>query len=86
MNQLASELRDTPRCQLPPEGGQCYQLLVAMKQGRRFTVLSAIQELGIYALSQRCGELRNKYGWEIQSRTRREAGKSFSEYWLDDAL
>ncbi len=73
---------DFPICTMPPANSQCYKLLLEMKKGNRFTVLSAITALGIYALSQRCGDLRNKYGWPVQSRTVEENGKRFSEYWL----
>lgn len=83
MNHFVFEPRVLPIPTLPPEGTQCYELLIAMKQGRRFTVLSAIRELRIYALSQRCGDLRNKYFWPVKSRTRHENGKSFSEYWME---
>lgn len=68
---------------VPRPGSQCYKLLVAMQNGVRLTVAKALDEYGVYALSQRCGELRRKYGWPIQSRTVTTAsGAQISEYWL----
>lgn len=50
---------------------------MAMKQGERLTVGKALNEYGVYALSQRVGELK-KDGWPIQSKF---VGK-VKEYWL----
>jgi len=36
---------------------QCEQLLEAMKRGESLTVADALSRYGVYALSQRCGEL-----------------------------
>jgi len=36
---------------------QCEQLLEAMKRGEQLTVAEAMARYGVYALSQRCGEL-----------------------------
>jgi len=36
---------------------QCEQLLEAMKRGEQLTVAEAMSRYGVYALSQRCGEL-----------------------------
>lgn len=36
---------------------QCEQLLEAMKRGESLTVADALRRYGVYALSQRCGEL-----------------------------
>ena len=66
-------------CRVPERGTQCYELLMAMQRGARLTVAKALTEHGVYALSQRCGELRDEYGWPIQSRF---VGK-FKEYWLE---
>lgn len=65
-------------CKVPERGTQCYELLIAMQRGVRLTVAKALTEYGVYALSQRCGDLRDM-GWPIQSRY---AGK-YKEYWLD---
>ena len=50
---------------LPDKGTQCWELLQAFLRGERLTVLTAIDKYRCYALSQRCGELRNTYGWPI---------------------
>jgi hypothetical protein len=65
-------------CRVPEQGTQCYTLLMAMKQGVRLTVAKALNEYGVYALSQRCGDLRDEYGWPIKSQF---VGK-YKEYWL----
>ena len=36
---------------------QCEQLLEAMMRGESLTVADALNRYGVYALSQRCGEL-----------------------------
>jgi hypothetical protein len=70
-------------CAVPPKGGQCYELLMAMQNGKRLTVAKALSEHGCYALSQRMGELRREYGWPIQSRfIKTNGGASVKEYWL----
>lgn len=70
-------------CVVPPKGGQCYELLMAMKMGERLTVAKALSQHGCYALSQRCGELRRWYGWPIQSRfIDTPGGAKVKEYWL----
>lgn len=75
-----------PRTKLPPDGSQCYQILLYLKRGGRLTVAKALDELGVYALSQRCGELRRKYGWPVQSETKQVGPKTYvSEYWMDAA-
>ena len=67
-------------CRVPEKkDGQLYELLMALQQGARLTVAKALNEHGVYALSQRMGDLRREYGWPIQSRF---AGK-YKEYWLD---
>lgn len=68
---------------VPPADSQCYRLLVAMQNGVRLTVAKALDEYRVYALSQRVGDLKRKYGWPIQSRTITTAsGAHISEYWL----
>jgi hypothetical protein len=64
---------------MPERGTQCYELLMAMQRGARLTVAKALIEHGVYALSQRMGDLRDDYGWPIRSRF---VGK-FKEYWLE---
>ena len=51
----------------------------ALDRGERLTVLIALQKYGIYALSQRCGELSKWY--PVESRTvNLPSGKHVSEY------
>lgn len=66
-------------CRMPDRGTQAYELLMVLQRGARLTVGKALMEHGVYALSQRMGELRREYGWPIQSRF---VGK-VKEYWLD---
>lgn len=75
---MTEQLELIAPCRLPERGTQCYELLMAMKAGVRLTVAKALNEYGVYALSQRCGQLRDEFGWPIQSRF---VGK-FKEYWL----
>jgi hypothetical protein len=57
-------------------------LLDALLRGERLTVATALMNYGVYALSQRMGELRKDY--PIQSRTiTTHSGKHVSEYWLE---
>ena len=78
-----TQLELIAECRVPPRGTQAYELLMAMQEGVRLTVKLAIQHYGVYALSQRVGELRRKYGWPIKSRTVEVGPRSHvSEYWL----
>ena len=61
---------------------QCEQLADAFERGEVLTVLTALQRYGVYALSQRCGELvRNGYPISVRS-VKTETGKWISEYSL----
>jgi len=80
MNQIA--IAFDPAKILPAAGTQAHMLLLAFGRGERLTVLTAIQNYGVYALSQRCGDLK-RLSWPISSRTIHANGKSFSEYWMD---
>ena len=72
-----------PRCKVPERGGQLYEILMCLQAGGRLTVAKALTELGVYALSQRCGDLR-RMGWPIQSKLiETPSGKHIAEYWLD---
>lgn len=58
-------------------------LLAAFQRGERLTVAIALERYGIYALSQRVGELK-RAGIEVQSRMLTlPSGKKVSEYWKD---
>ena len=54
-------------CKLPPRDTQCWTLLQALAlKGEKLTVLTALQKYGVYALSQRAGELERTYNWPIK--------------------
>lgn len=72
-------------CRVPEAGTQCYEILCYLKRGGRLTVKTAMAELGVYALSQRIGDLKRKYGWgkRIQSETKQVGPRTYvSEYWM----
>lgn len=72
-----------PRCKVPPRDSQTYSILMYLQNGGRLTVAKALNELGVYALSQRCGDLKHKFGWPIKSETVRTArGARIAEYFL----
>lgn len=67
----------------PNRGTQHYELLTAMQNGERLTVAKALTQHGVYALSQRIGELK-RMGWPILSRTiETTGGARVSEYWME---
>lgn len=68
-----------PECRVPPKETQHYALLRALQEGAHLTVAKALNEYGVYALSQRMGDLRRKYNWPIKSQF---IGKC-KEYWLE---
>jgi hypothetical protein len=71
------------RTKLPPSDGQCYAILRYLQSGGRLTVAKAMSELGVYALSQRVGELKRTYGWPVKSRALKVGPKTYvAEYWL----
>jgi hypothetical protein len=70
----------SPPCEVPENGTQQYQILEALKRGEYLTVADALTKYGVYALSQRCGELR-RMGWPIVSQMRTLAnGKRIAVY------
>ena len=70
---------------VPPRGTQAYEILMYLQSGRTLTVAKALTELGIYALSQRCGELK-RMGWPICSRALKIRDKCYvAEYYLPSA-
>ncbi len=79
MNQLALEYEPS-RAILPLLGTQHRTLLDAFYRGEKLTVGEALNTYDIYALSQRCGELRDM-GWPIKSE--RVPGKSYKRYWIE---
>ena len=65
-----------------PTGPQERAILSYLKSGGSLTVKEAIDRLGVYALSQRCGGLR-RLGWPIKSElVRTETGKHVARYSL----
>ena len=67
---------------IEPTSAQGKMLLTFLKSGGSLTVLKAINLLGIYALSQRCGELK-KQGWPIKDEfVTCPSGKRVKEYWI----
>ena len=76
MNDLAQP------CRVPARDTQCYRLLLAMQTGERLTVAKALSKYGVYALSQRCGELK-RMGWPVDSVMKTLGdGKRVAEYSL----
>ena len=72
-----------PEERIPPRGTQAYDLLMALISGARLTVKTAMAQHGVYALSQRIGELKREYGWPIASRTVSVGPRTHvSEYYL----
>ena len=60
---------------------QLEQLAEAFDRGERLTVADALTRYGVFALSQRCGELARKWGYPVESRTvETPSGKHVSEY------
>ena len=54
----------------------------ALDKGERLTVAVALERYGVYALSQRMGELARKWGYPVQSKfIELPSGKSVKEYW-----
>jgi len=72
-----------PRCKEPVRGTQHYEILMYLQDGGRLTVKKALLEMGVYALSQRIGELKQQ-GWPIKSRDLRVGPRTVvAEYWLE---
>jgi hypothetical protein len=70
-------------CKVPARGTQLYEILMYFQAGGRLTVGKALSQLGVYALSQRCGDLR-RMGWPICSRRiETHGGANVSEYWIE---
>lgn len=61
---------------------QLEQLAAAFDSGERLTVAVALDKYGIYALSQRCGELARKWGYPVESKfVTVPSGKIVKEYY-----
>ena len=60
---------------------QLEQLADAFDRGEVLTVAVALDKYGIYALSQRCGELSRKWGYPVDSKfVTVPSGKVVKEY------
>lgn len=68
-------------CRVPPKGSQCYKLLEAMQAGKKLTIWNAMVELGVGALHQRIGDLRD-LGWPIKRQEVVKNGKRVAEFSL----
>lgn len=67
---------------IPGRASQCEILLQALFDGERLTVKTALEKYGVYALSQRMGELI-RTGWPIQKQdVIVGSGKRVKEYFL----
>jgi hypothetical protein len=67
---------------VPEKGTQCFELLSAMREGKRLTIWNAMQEYGCGALHQRMKDLRD-LGWPIQRRiVKTQGGANVAEFWL----
>jgi hypothetical protein len=75
-----TQLELMPEVRMPKKGTQCYELLMAMKLGKRLTIWNAMVEHHCGALHQRIRDLR-EMGWPVQ-RTILE-GTNVAEFWLE---
>ena len=81
---MSAQLDLLTECRIPPRGSQCYELLMAMQDGVRLTVKVALEKYGVYALSQRIGDLRRKYGWPVRSQIIEIGPRTHvAEYWIE---
>lgn len=81
--QLALELKEPLRCTAPHPNTQAHTLLMAFYRNEKLTVLTALEKYGVYALSQRVGELK-RLGWPIKSEMIETiTGKHVACYWID---
>lgn len=65
---------------------QLLKILEALQDGHRLTVASALSDLGVYALSQRIGELR-RMGWPIDRvMVRTRSGATVAQYFIAGAV
>lgn len=80
--QLALELKEPLRCTAPHPNTQAHTLLMAFYRNEKLTVAEALNKYGIYALSQRVGELK-RLGWPISSKMiETTTGKHVAMYWI----
>ena len=81
-----TQLQLIPECRVPDPDTQTYRILLYLQRGGKLTVAKAFAELGVYALSQRVGELKRDYGWPVKARALKVGPKTYvAEYFLDAA-
>ena len=79
-----TQLELVPECRVPDPDTQTYRILLYLQRGGKLTVAKAFSELGVFALSQRCTDLR-KMGWPIRSRALKVGPKTYvAEYTLGE--
>jgi hypothetical protein len=61
------------------------RILRHMAQGKTITPLQALRLYGCLSLSQRCGELRNKERWPVESKFIQVGRSRVKQYWLPKA-
>ena len=77
------QLELQPPVRVPEAGTQAHAILMYLKAGGRLTVAKALTEFGVYALSQRVGELK-RAGWPIVTRmVETPNGARIAEYRLE---
>lgn len=83
--QLAIDLQFRPEPKRQRLNPQQESILRYLKAGRSLTVGEALEQLGVYALSQRIGELK-RMGWKItRQMVATESGKHIARYSLAES-
>ena len=73
-------MKSVPRCTVPAAETQLGTLLRALQRGQRLTVAQSLTEYGVFALSQRMGDLK-RMGWPVLTSTiTTNSGKRVAEY------
>lgn len=60
---------------------QCEELLAAFRRGEKLSVRDALLKYGVYALSQRVGELKREH--DIRSEMVKVGKKHVARYWME---
>lgn len=68
-------------CRVPNHGTQAYELLMAMREGKKLTIWNAMLEHRCGALHQRMNDLKD-LGWPIKRREIVVNGKRVAEFSL----
>ena len=76
-------MKSVPRGTIPAPETQLGTLLQALQRGEKLTVAQALKEFGVYALSQRVGDLK-RMGWPVLTSTiTTNSGKRVAEYRME---